>query len=1135
MALQLILGNSGSGKTEYLFGHIVEEASKNPFKNYLVIVPEQFTLQTQKKLVELSSNKAIMNIDILSFKRLAYRIFDELGLTTVKVLDETGKNLVLRKVANEVEDQLSVLKSNMNRIGYINELKSLLSEFVQYNITPEELRDYVSSGKLSSSLAAKLSDVAVMYDGYNAFMKERYTTSEELLNVLKDVIEESAILKDSIIAFDGFTGFTPIQNQLLYKLFQVADDILVSLTIDGKEDFFHSKGMQELFDMPKKCIETLYKIAQDTKIEVKEPIVFNDSSKVRYKNSADLAFLEKNLFRRTYQRSLTPPEDVSIYSMQNPSEEIIRVARRINALVQKEGYRYSELAVVTGDVPTYGNYVENVFRQYHIPYYLDKTTDIVFHPFVEFIKSTLDIIKMDFSYETVFHFLRTGFVDIDVTDIDILENYILATGIRGKSMWGKKFTRMARNTEFDVEHLDELRILIMDILLPVYNCFHKKDVTVIEELTEIYNLIIKLDIERKLNEKEKEFLLDNQEIKAKQYGQIYKSVMQIFEKYVALLGTEKLSLEEFIEILNAGLDASAIATIPPSQDSVTVGDIERSRLDQVKILFFVGVNDGVIPKNADRGGIISSYDREALKELDMVLAPGAREQSFMQRYYLYLNLTKPEKSIEISYSRTDALGKVSRPSYLISVIKRMFAELKEEYIDDIHQKFDYSTKEAALDYLVNVHDEKNWFDIANYFLHEKEYEERTKRLLQAPFECHEDASLRKEVANAIYGDVISGSVTRLEQYAQCAYKHYLMYGLHLKEREESGFMSADIGNIYHEAICQYSRKLEKSVADWFTISDMERIALAKESFDEAVLNYPAACVSSSFASAHEVERMEKVFQQTIWALTKQVRAGHFVPTEFEISFNKKEDIEALHFELENGCSMNLGGRIDRLDLCKDDGKVYVKIIDYKSGSTTFDLAKIYQGTQLQLVVYMNAAMELVKKENSFEVEPAGIFYYHIDNPQIEISGSLEEDVLQEEILKKLRPDGVLNASEEVIRNMDEDFEKESLVVPVAYTSKGELAKKSKVLSDEEFSTIQDYVSLKVKQMGQEMFDGNIQINPRKDTPGKNSSKTCEYCPYKGICRINSNIPGFALRKAKLGEKELLLEEMQKELALSKEK
>ncbi len=303
MSLQFVLGNSGSGKTEYTFGRVVAEAGENPGKNYLVIVPEQFTMQTQKKLVELAKNHAIMNIDVLSFKRLAYRVFDDLGMNDIRVLEETGKNLVLRKIAKEKESELTVLRSNMSRMGYIGELKSLISELVQYNISPEQLKHYSTEGDLSPAFAAKLSDIVTMYQGFQDYMKGNYVTAEEILNVLIDVADQSELLKNSVIVFDEFTGFTPIQNRLLHKILPMAERVFVILTIDAEENFYRCAGEHELFYLTKKTIRSLSGMAEQLHVEILPPAVLSDSKNRRFAKAENLAFMVRILFRRQYKKS----------------------------------------------------------------------------------------------------------------------------------------------------------------------------------------------------------------------------------------------------------------------------------------------------------------------------------------------------------------------------------------------------------------------------------------------------------------------------------------------------------------------------------------------------------------------------------------------------------------------------------------------------------------------------------------------------------------------------------------------------------------------------------------------------------------------------------------------------------------
>ncbi len=1123
MALQFVLGNSGSGKSEYIYRKITKEAAKNITKNYLVIVPEQFTMQTQKKLVELSQNKAIMNIDVLSFQRLAYRVFDELGISNIKVLEETGKNLVLRKVAQGIEDKLTVLRPNIGRMGYISEVKSLLSELMQYNVAPEQLRAYINSGKLSPVLAAKLSDVLVMYEGFNDFMKDKYITAEELLNVLKDVAADSGILKDSVIVFDEFTGFTPVQNELLSRLLKISEQIYLTLTIDSREEntFYSCAGMHELFYMPKKTIRALTKMAGELHVDVLEPVVLEGKKEYRFKESDEMFFLEQNLFRKNGSKYDKEVTDITLTNCKNPKEELVQAARLINDYVQNKGVRYKEIAIVTGDVESYSNYIERIFGQYNIPFFLDTTKDILFHPFIEFVRAVLEIIEKDFSYEAVFRFLRCGFCDISEGEIDRLENYILAAGIRGRSAWSKRWLRSTRNkTEYDLEEMNGLREAVYGLLEPAVMVFRDKNSDVKQEIIALYELFVRLDVENKLAQKENELLKQGEQVKSKEYGQIYGIVMSLFEKYVSILGDEKIGIREFTEILDAGFDAASVAAIPPGYDNVMVGDIERTRLNGVKILFFVGVNDGIVPKSNTKGGIISQYEREALREMDIELAPGARELTFIQRYYLYLNMTKPSNKLHISYSRLDATGKTILPSYLVGVLKRMYGKLSEQTVLEVNDTLDISSEQAARNYLLYNEPNERWYAIARYF-YDKDRDE-LERLIMAKYASFTNNPISENVARAVYGSHIEGSVTRIEQYARCAYAYYLKYGLRLKEREIRGFESVDIGNIYHEALKRYSMKLESSDSDWFTVNDETREELAELSMEEALEPYAFADDSVTNEARHMMERMKSIFSETVWALTTQVRRGRFVPKDFEMSFSEGAELSDLHFDFGDNRTLDLGGRIDRVDTCLDSDKMYVKVVDYKSGSTQFDLLKIYEGTQLQLVVYLNAAIEKKKLAHpEMKLAPAGILYYHIDDPTIEAAEGLSEKEIDDIILKKLRPNGVVGSEEAIYRAMDKDFESESLVIPVQINKNGSLSQRSSVMSQDEFEVVRQFAATKIEELGQDMFEGNIDVN----------TQNCKYCAYESVCGVKAKLPGMEEKSSEKLEKKDVIDKMIKANAI----
>ncbi len=1150
MSLQFVLGNSGSGKTEYIYQKIVKQATEHPKKNYLVIVPEQFTMQTQKKLVELAKNNVIMNIDVLCFKRLAYRVFDELGKENVEILEETGKNLVLRKLAQEQEKNLTVLRANMNRMGYIGELKSFISELMQYNVSPEQLlalakREDIMPLKLlypsqtneqllalakkedfPSVLQAKLFDIVTMYQAFRDYMDGRCITAEEILNVLKDLTPESGLLRDSVIVFDEFTGFTPVQNTLLREFLLVADSIYITLTIDAGEDFYHSSGNEELFALSKKTVYSLMRMAEMLRVPVLEPVVLGNSGKKRFAGAPSLAFLEQNLFRKKQRRMDKKPEEIHLSSAGNPKEELALAAREINRLV-RSGYRYREIAVVTGAVEAYRNYIEPLFSKYRIPYFMDTTKEVLFHPFIEMIRAVLEIVADNYSYEAMMRFLRCGFCRMEEDELDRLDNYLLAMGIQGEKAWNRHWIHMPKQESlYHLAGLENLREQTAALLAGVSAVFADKQATVHDGICALYGLFVTLDVQRQLWEREAEYLKNGEETKAKEYEQIYQIVIQLLEKFNLLLGKESLDIDSFTEILDAGLSAASVAVIPPGYDSVTIGDIERTRLNHIKVLFFVGVNDGIIPKASNAGGIVSEYEREFLLARGMELAPSAREQAFIQRFYLYRSLTKPSERLYISYAKVDGEGKAIRPSYLIGVIRKLFPGLVLQEHREVKAQPDFYTEDAALDYLIHGTKDASWFALAKWFL-QGSRSQSVQMLLSAAYESPRTDAISRAVARALYGKNVDAGITRLERFAACACAHYLQYGLKLREREVRGFESVDMGNLYHTALEHYSRMLEQSEYDWFHVTDEARDSFADAAMEEAVLEYPNLTVYATAGETFQMKRMKRIFSQTVWALTKQVQAGKFTPDKFEISFSRLDETKALRLVLDTDVQMQLSGRIDRIDSYKNENEITIKVIDYKSGSTKFDLVRIYQGLQLQLMVYLDAALELEKKEHkNAKVIPGGVLYYHIDDPVIEGQELTDADA-EHALLMALRPDGVVNSDESVYLAMDENLEGKSEVIPVELKKTGEMSyARSHVASTEEFELVMRYVRMQMKRQGKAVFDGDVRVNPYKE----GTDCSCNFCPYRSVCGIDSG--AYQYRRLSAVSKDEVYERMETELALA---
>lgn len=1139
MSLQFYFGPSGSGKSRKLHTDMLEWAAREPERNFLFLVPDQFTMQTQFDLVNASKNKGIMNIDVLSFGRLSHRIFEETGFGTKPVLDDTGKSLVLRKVAEDVKDTLPVIGPNLHKLGYIHEVKSALSEFMQYGIAPDQVSELADYAKGRGTLHYKLKDLQTLYHGFQAYIRDRFVTTEETLELLTRAVERSAIIKNSVVVFDGFTGFTPIQNRLIQRLMELTERVIISITIDIHENPFQMTGDQELFHLSKKTVKDLCRLAEEAGVERTDDIYLKEEPLYRFRENPQLAHLEKHLFRYPLKPYEKKENHIRIMEALSPSEEARQVCMQIRELVLSEGYSYRDIAVVVGDMETYGDYLEREGLRYEIPMFMDRTRGLLLNPFIELIRSSLKICLTDFSYEAVFHYLRSGLADFENEEIDKLENYVLALGIRGKKKWSQAFTRKPKAADEEkqlllLEQLNQTREKLMDQLEPLL----LKRKTAGEYVRVLYDFITKAGIQEKLAAYENYFKSMQMMDKAKEYAQVYRLVMELFEQIDGLLSEEPISIQEFADILDAGFAEIEIGIIPGGVDRIMVGDMERTRLKQVKVLFFLGVNDGNIPGNNAKGGIISDIDREFLQESGVELAPTPRQQMYIQRLYLYMNLTKPSDRLYLSYARVSSEGKSIRPSYLIDMVRRLYPgitverpDMEKHPVTQIAGYLDGLTYLAGAlrDYAAGNQNSLNAQEVSallSLYDRNEEYGALAEKMEEAAFMQYRHSPLSHVVAKAIYGSMLENSVSRLEQYASCAYAHFLQYGLKLQEREEYSFEQVDLGNLYHTVLELFADKLGDNGFTWFDFPEEEGDRLLKEALEICAGAYGETILYSNARYEYMIDRIYRILKRTIRTLKSQLQGGSFTPAHFEMSFSKVEDLETVNIALTEKEKMKLRGRIDRIDTCEDEDHVYVKIIDYKSGNKKFDLAALYYGLQLQLVVYMNVASEIEKKKHpDKEIVPAALLYYHVSDPMIREEKEISPEEINEKLLKELRTTGIVNNAEKVITLLDRNFTDKSLLVPVERKKDGSFSTSSSVIAKEDYETVSAFVNHKIRQFGKEILSGNIELSPCEMGTGT----SCTYCAYKDVCEFDEKIPGYETRILKKLEGDEVMLKMREEI------
>lgn len=1182
--LRFIFGASGAGKSVSLYREVIERAEREPERNFFILVPDQFTMQTQMDVVREHPRHGIMNIDVLSFGRLSHRILAECGGEKMPVLDDTGKSLLLRHAADKHAEELPYIGRNMHKAGYIDEVKSTISEFMQYNLSPTDLDLLIKAGEKRSTLQAKLKDLRLLYATFLEEIKNRFRTPEETLGLVASLVPGSALLEDSVIAFDGFTGFTPVQYRLLGALMATCSEVICTVTIPAEEDLYSFRDgvpEQDLFYLSKKTIFQLEKtewLAQreadlahtpdlDRFLEAQRQLrkrrgidrLLFGNPVVRLSNNPPLAFLEAGLFRYPFKSFSQEASTLHLSVSLTREEEISRVFRTIRTLIREdETLYYRDFAIVCGTQEDYEDAVTKCASLFHVPCYIDKTRKMKMNPYVEFLTAMLQVIVTDFAPDAVFHFLKSGILQEGEEDIFLLENYVRARRVRGREAYGQSFVRAfptpggKKREESDklalLQRLNALRKKWMEMLSPLLAVTEKGKVVTAGELTEaVREVTTRCLAKEKLDAEASQLEEANDSERAAEFRQIYEKTEALLTQIQELLCHEKMDVREYAQILDAGFSQMEVGTIPRKVDRVLVGDIERTRLREVKYLFFTGVDDASIPGRVSGGGILSETDRNFLLEREdrIELAPTPRAQMYIQRLYLYLNLTKPSRGLYLSLSAVGSDGKSLRPAYLISVMQEMFPSLILEKTEGVGKLSDIQTREDALhrmaplmrSYADGLMQEEEQADfLALYGMLQDSSQIRAE--VEAAFKRYEHHPLAGALAEAIYTTHLENSVSRLERFAECHFAHFAKYALSLQEREEDEFDAADLGNVFHGILEDFANRLEQEGLSWKTFSKEEGERLLHLAFEEYTQTYGESILYGSARRQGKLTRIERIMQRTVEQLQYQLKKGDFMPEGVEVDFQQAGDLPEIHIDLSKEAEEKeekqekeeqsaipvqgeivLHGRIDRVDLAHQADKVYVKIIDFKSGKKDFDIAALYYGLQLQLVVYMEVAKAMQQEQHpDKEVIPAALLYYHVSDPLIKDGAGKSKEEILSKIRSELRTTGLVNESDQVIALLDEDLSgagARSDVIPVKRTKNGTWDSTSSVVTQEEYDRLASYVKKQIRKAGRQILNGDIAVNPYQ----RGDRNACTYCPFRSLCGFDPSIPGYHMHQLEKWTKE----------------
>lgn len=1102
--LRLIYGKSGSGKSSFCFSEIsklIEEEKNKKNKEInnkiYIITPEQFSFTAERKLMDEMEKigcGAVISAEVLTLSRMAYRVMQEVG-GGLESLSKCGKAMLVYSILSNNQKNLKFLgKSDEN----IDLSMRAITEFKKHGVSVNDLINEIS-GVEDLYLKNKLQDMSLIYKEFEDKISETYIEDTDLLTLLVENLDKVDLVKNSIIYIDEFAGFTYQEYQVIKEFLRLAKEVNITICVDNLD--FNTNQDIDIYYPNKLTVKKLLNLAKENDIGLDDFVHLEKG--LRFKTE-ELQFLSNNLYSNNSTIYGKDVENLSLFLAKNEYSEVENTAKEIEKLVRKENMRYRDISIITKNIENYSSLVRAIFREYDIPVFIDEKRDLNQNIIVQYVLSILEVLSKNFSSEAVFSYIKLGFFDYDKEEIFKLENYCNKWGIK-QNKWKKDFKYELDNekTKKEIERLNEIRKEIIEPLLKLQEEI-KKDRNVKNITIALYNFIINQNIEEKISKKisklEEKDLLDL----AKEYKESYEIILDIFDKMVLIFDDEKITIDKYQKIFKIGLKNSGLGKIPGTADQVILGDIDRSRSHKVKVVFILGLNDGVFPSSNKDEGFLNDSDREILKQDGIELANGTIDNLYEDKFNIYKAFTTAEEKLYLSYSSSDKDGKSLRPSVLISQIKKMFPKMKEES-DVINKKYEIVNKKVTYEELIeNIAKIKNrekideiWYQIYNYYKEQEEWNKKLTSDMQGLNYTNLPERIKQENIDKLYGNTLKTSISRLEKYRGCPFSYYLQYGLRLKEKETLKIQSFNTGSFMHETIDSFFKVVREEDIDLAEIEEDKILEIVSNIIDES-LNLNKNFIFTATAKYKVlVRRLKRIITKALKYIIITIVNSDFEVSGTEVEFGEKGKYEPIILELDSGKKIEITGKIDRIDTAKNEDGKYLRIIDYKSSAKNIDLNEVYAGLQIQLLTYTDA---ICRKE---DIMPAGIFYFSLLEQMANADKRLNEDEIEEMIRKNFKMKGLIIADVKIIKMNDNTLKSgTSNLVPAGITTKGEINQRNtNGVKQEEFKILQEYIYKTIKDISKEILSGKIDLKPYN----KQGKTPCEYCEYKTICGFNTKL------------------------------
>ena len=1146
--LEFILGRAGTGKTESCLRGMCGSLEKEPLGGLLLfVVPEHMTYQAERALVSRTRGRGTMRAFVSGFRRLAWQASERSRLPR---MTEIGKRLILKKIVGKRADELSVFARGAGQRGFTASLSEMIEELKSYRGTPEGLKEAASVVE-DGYLGRKLEDLALLYGDFLRETENRFEDAEDRMAKLAAVVLKGKEFAGAEVWLDGFVFFNPQEREVLRAFLRTAKAAHITLPLGRDVSVHETVAPSELFYRAAHTLQDLKRMAGELGIAYTVKLL---GAPRRFCAAAQgLGAVERGLFDFPVraEQGANSARGVHVAEAATRRLEMEAAGADIIRLCREEGFRWRDVGILLRDSESYGELLEFTLREYGIPFFTDRKRPGVRHPLAELIRSALETVTEGWAYDAVFRCVKTDLLPLTDDEADVLENYVLAYGIRGESGWKREWPYLRRRgwepeaAEAFLKSVNEIRKKTAEPFFALSDALKTESVR--EKTRALCNFLVKLHVPETLAAWAEAAEAAGALEEAKEHRMIWQTVTELFDQMVSVSGDEKISLSDYAEILTDGLDALELSLIPQKIDSVTIADFDQNSLNNIRALYILGANDGVMPRRPSPGGLLSDADRALLAAkkdaVRLELAKTAEEESCGENYLLYHGFTEAREYLWVSYAMADSEGKgVGRSS----VVTRLLKLLPSVEIDSVplegmtlerEEKLLFATGKRAVSRLVPKLREYaafpgedrrgSWGEVYNWALgHAKEC---LSRIRDGLFPGKSEAKLPPFLAKRIFtrGNKLSGSVTRFEQYFKCPFRHFAQSGLRLEEREEYGFRPLELGTLLHDVMRGFGEKMRRENRPWSNATADERSAFVRSAMAEAASDAQNAILASSAQYQDLAARIGDTAESSLARLAAWDGASGFAPRYFELSFGEgKPAGELMSWMIPgSGVKLDINGQIDRIDCGEIENesgerRPYFLVVDYKTGDERLSLPEVYYGLRLQLLTYMEAAKRFLGKRAKGEPRPAGVLYCMLKNPVQIGDGKMSRADAEKALFDALRMKGWLLGDAKVIREIDAS----NRFLCVRLKGDGEIngTYKGNVKAEREFGAMAAHTMDKLREAGEKVLSGDVEIAPFQ-LKRKNA---CVHCPYGDVCGFDLKLERFAYRE--LDDTIAFMQEMERE-------